>query len=311
MKRKTQKNHAAAASAAARAAAAASGMPLKPCFRASVNTSGDFELLIYEEIGEDWWSGGGITAKNVREELDRAGIYSKISLRINSPGGDAFEGIAIGNVLKATGKPIDVYIDGIAASAASIVAMCGTTITMAHNAMQMIHNAWAFCMGEASDMRKMGDTLEKISQSIAQTYVDKTGKTLAEVTAMMDAETWMSAEDCLANGFATAIAEQPNEPAMAMAKGFKVLGKMKKLPEELKNAKEPEPDGDECECSCQACMDGECENCTNAACEDANCVDCPMQAEEAGNSAPPEVRGASNTSLYEALQWLTEKGIAA
>lgn len=283
----------------------------QPCFRASMTPTGEFEILIYEEIGYDWWSGGGITAKNVRDELDRAGSYSKISLRINSPGGDAFEGIAIGNVLKSTGKPIDVFIDGIAASAASIVAMCGTTITMAHNAMQMVHNAWCICAGEASDLRKMADTLEKISGSIAQTYVDRTGKSLEEITALMDAETWLSAEDCLANGFATAIAAEKNEPAMAMARNFKVLGKMKKVPDALKNAKEPEVD--ECDCSCQACTDGDCENCTNSACADVNCVDCPMQAGDAENSVaiPPAEQPASNLNLFQFRQWETERSFPA
>lgn len=322
MKRKKPESRRGQSSSAAAAAAVRAGLPVKPCFRASVNPTGEFELLIYEEIGQDWWSDSGITAKNVRQELDSAGTFNKIVLRINSPGGDAFEGIAIGNVLKSLNKPIDVYIDGIAASAASIIAMCGNTVTMAHNAMQMIHNAWAICIGEAADMQKMGDTLDKISGSIAQTYVDKTGKPLAEIKAMMDAETWMSAEDCLANGFATSIAEQPNEPAMAMAKGFKVLGKMKKVPDALKNAVEPA----ECACECTACMDGECEDCTNADCNDVNCEDCPMQ-ESAGGAAdsattvdasaeatpPPDAAVAaevSNSSLFDAEQWMTERGIS-
>jgi len=298
----------------------AAALKNKPCFRASVTPAGEFEILIYEDIGYDWWSGGGITAKNVREELDRAGAYSKIALRINSPGGDAFEGIAIGNVLKSAGKPIDVYVDGIAASAASVVAMCGGKITMAHNAMMMIHNAWGVCMGEASDMKKMGDTLEKISSSIAQTYADKTGKPLAEITALMDAETWMSAEDCVSMGFATAIAAETNEPAMAMARGFKVLDKMKAVPEALKQPA-AKAAAMECECSCQACQDGECEDCSNSACDDPNCEDCPMQGkEEAENSvdlppaaAPPpppvEQLVPSNLSLFLARQWETEKGI--
>lgn len=277
---------------------------LKPCFRASVTPAGEFELLVYEEIGEDWWSGGGITVKTVRAALDSAGAYSRISVRINSPGGNAFEGIAIGNALKATGKPIDVAIDGIAASAASIVAMCGTTITMAHNAMMMIHNAWSICAGDARDMNKMADTLDKISTSIAQTYVDKTGKPMAEVTALMDAETWMSAEECVAGGFATAIAEEPNEPALAMARGFRVLGKMKHLPEKLKPAAavpvNETSQTEFCECACQSCADGNCDDCTNKDCGDENCMDCPMQSEE---------EQASNLNLFIARQWEVEHGI--
>lgn len=256
----------------------------KPFFRASVTTDGEFEILLYDEIGADWL-GNGITAKSVRASLDGAGAYSKIVLRINSPGGDAFEGIAIGNVLKATGKPIDVYVDGLAASAASIVAMCGGTITMASNAMMMVHNAWTLCAGYASDMRKMADTLDRISTSIAQTYVDKTGKPLDEIQALMDAESWMSAADCLEGGFCTAIAAA-NEPAIAMARGFKVLNLMKRVPESLQNNDLDSVDG--CQCYCQACLDDDCANCSNVECEDANCADCPMQEQRAGNSARDE-----------------------
>lgn len=266
----------------------------KPFFRASVTTDGEFEILLYDEIGADW-IGNGTTAKSVRASLDTAEAYSKIVLRINSPGGDAFEGIAIGNVLKATGKPIDVYVDGLAASAASIVAMCGDTITMASNAMIMVHNAWTLCAGYASDMRKMADTLDKISASIAQTYVDKTGKPLDEIQALMDAESWMSASDCVENGFATAIAAA-NEPAIAMARGFKVLNLMKRVPESLQNKRNDDLDSaDGCQCDCQACQDGDCANCSNVDCDDPNCADCPMQEQRAGNS----VKQATKDSIAD------------
>jgi ATP-dependent protease ClpP protease subunit len=278
---------------------------LVPCFKAAVKPSGELEMLVYEEIGVDYWSGGGITAKSIRQTLDSAGPYSSISVRINSPGGDAFEGVAIGNVLKSSGKPVNVYIDGIAASAASIIAMAGHTVTMANNSMMMIHNAWSICAGDASDMTKMADTLGKISASIAQTYVDKTGKSMEDVQALMDAETWMSAEDCVEGKFATAIAEE-NEPAMAMARGFKVLGKLKHLPDNLKPAAKVEPEPvqaakeDPCECGCDECSAGNCSDCSNRDCTDENCTDCPMQA-ETGNE--------SNLSLYQAKLWMLQKGI--
>jgi ATP-dependent Clp protease protease subunit len=280
---------------------------LKPFFRASVATDGEFEILLYDEIGADWM-GNGITAKSVRASLDEAGAYSKISLRINSPGGDAFEGIAIGNVLKATGKPIDVYVDGLAASAASIVAMCGDTITMASNAMMMVHNAWTLCAGYASDMRKMADTLDRISTSIAQTYVDKTGKPMDEIQALMDAESWMSAADCVEGGFATAIAAA-NEPAIAMARGFKVLNLMKRVPESLQNNDLDSVDG--CQCYCQACLDDDCANCSNVECDDSNCSDCPMQEQRAGNSVTPATKDsivdASVSDLKRARLALAER----
>jgi ATP-dependent Clp protease protease subunit len=218
---------------------------LKPYFAAAVKADGVLELTVYEEIGSDWF-GEGITAKSVKQELDRAGSFNRISIRINSPGGDAFEGIAIHSLLRAQKKPIDVYVDGIAASAASIIAMAGDTCTMGHGAMQMIHNAWSLCIGDGSDMRKMGDTLDRVSESIAQVFADRTGKSLQDVKALMDAETWMGADECVKEGFATGIASDADgdEAAMAMASRFRSLAKLKNVPEKLKAAATAGPDED-------------------------------------------------------------------
>jgi ATP-dependent Clp protease protease subunit len=217
----------------------------KAQFRASLQSNGTLELLVYEDIGENWWDGSGVTAKAVKQELDANPNYSRISIRINSPGGDAFEGIAILNLLKAQKRPVDVSIDGIAASAASLVAMAGSTITMGSSAMMMIHNAWTVCMGDGDDMRKCGDTLDRISESVGQAYVDKTGKSAKEVKALMDAETWMGAQECVDNGFATAVASDSDDnDAMALAKSFRSLAKMKHLPEQLKTAEGPEEKSD-------------------------------------------------------------------
>lgn len=282
----------------------------KPGFRAALQSDGTLEILIYEDIGEDFWSGGGITAKTVKQQLDAAGNYSKILVRINSPGGDAFEGIAIYNILDQQKKPVEVRVDGLAASAASIIAMAGDEIIMGSNALMMIHNAWGWCMGYASDMRKMGDSLEKISTAIAQTYVGQTGKTAEEIAALMDAETWLTAQECIDQGFATSIATEPEveENALAMARKFKALARMGKVPETLKaEADEVKPvneEGVECACDCQNCLDGNCEDCTNSSCEDSNCEDCPMQENAAAklNAQPvaPPVIEEPNLSLYEA-----------
>jgi ATP-dependent protease ClpP protease subunit len=260
--------------------------PAQPFFRAALQADGTLEILIYEEIGQNPWSDdGGLTAKTVKQQLDLAGKYSKILVRINSPGGDAFEGIAVYTLLRAQKKPVEVYVDGIAASSASIIAMAGDTITMGPASMMMIHNAWAFCMGDAADMTKMAEALNKISESIAQAYVVRTGKTLDEIKALMDGETWMTAEECVAGGFAMEITselgDEIEQNALAMARKFKALSRLKHVPANLKDA-------NECECSCENCVAGDCSNCTNAECDDPNCIDCPMQA--AGES--------SNLSLY-------------
>lgn len=180
------------------------------------------ELLVYDTIGADWF-GEGVTAKGVAAQMKAAGDYSSIRARINSPGGDVFEGVAIGNLLRSSGKPVAVIVDGVAASAASVIAMAGDTISMGQGAMMMIHNAWTITAGDAGSLRKTADTLEKVSASIAETYTTKTGKDAAAMQALMDAETWLSAEDCVREGFATEVAPQSAEDqkqARALAASF-------------------------------------------------------------------------------------------
>jgi ATP-dependent protease ClpP protease subunit len=307
--------------AAQKAAARKPAAGMKPFFRAAVQSDGTLEMLVYEEIGENYWTGGGVTAKSVKQQMDDAGPYNKIVMRINSPGGDAFEGTAIHNLIRAQKKPVEVCIDGIAASSASIIAMAGDTITMGHNAMMMIHNAWSACVGDAADMRKTADTLDKVSASIAQTYVDRTGKSMDDIKALMDAETWMSADDCIKEGFATQIAKDDDDDnAMAMARQFKALGKLKHLPEQLKASGDPEPapgpdpqdpttDPDPapeeptCDCPCEACQASNCADCTHDACACENCEDCPMK---------PEANAPEDLSVYEytaRLRMLTAENV--
>lgn len=265
---------------------------LKPCFRASVKDD-TLELLVYGDIGENFWTGEGVTAKLVKQQLDGAGNYGRIAVRINSPGGDAFEGSAILSLLKAQRKPVDVYVDGIAASAASIVAMAGSTVTMGRTAMMMVHNAWTFCSGNANELREMANVLDKISSSMAQGYIDKTGKSAEEIKAIMDAETWMSAQECVGNGFADAIAAESDDAAMSLARSFRSLARLKAVPEALK----PKVDSDVmCSCPCEACMQGDCAECDCAGmdCDSDNCqavsCDCGEDAMEASNLSQYEAR---------------------
>lgn len=267
---------------------------LKPCFRAAVQDDGTLDLLVYEDIGPDWWGDGGVTAKTVKQQIDNAGAFDRISVRINSPGGDAFEGVAIMNLLKAQKKPVDVYIDGIAASAASIIAMAGSTITMGKSAMMMVHNAWTFCMGDGDAMRKCADTLDKISESIGSAYVARTGKTADEIKSIMDAETWMGAEECVQEGFATSVAEDEDDSAMALARSFRQLAKLKNVPESLKVSAE----NGACTCQCQPCIDGNCTSCDCDGCDAVNCgaFDCDCES----NMLASAEEQPSNLSQYEA-----------
>ena len=167
-------------------------------------TADTLVLSIYGPIGADMW-GDGITAQSVSDALKAES--KSVTVRINSPGGSAFDGVAIYNLLKSSGKQVDVIVDGMAASAASIVAMAGNTITMSTGSVQMIHEGQAMAFGSADDMRKMADTLTTVTSSIADIYVAKTGLPKDEVLAMQNVETWMDADEAVAKGFATAISK--------------------------------------------------------------------------------------------------------
>lgn len=162
------------------------------------------EILIYSDIGEVWFS-EGITGAGIKEQLDAFPEDESVTVRINSLGGDVFEGFAIFNLLQQHKGDIEVRIDGIAASAASIIAMAGTDIVMGEASMMMIHDPWTIAMGDADQLLKQADTLEKIKDSIVKTYVSQTGIDAAEISALMKAETWMTAEDAVERGFAHSI----------------------------------------------------------------------------------------------------------
>lgn len=258
-------------------------------FHAELGSDGVLELVIYGDIVDAVTAGyleswgydpsSFVSALSVKKAIDGAGSYSKIRLRINSPGGDAFEGMAIHSLLTGQAKPVEAYIDGIAASSASVIAMAASTRVMGRSAMMMIHNAWASSTGYASDMRKMAGVLDKISESIASAYVDRTGMSMKEVQDLMDAETWLSAQDCVDQKFATGIVESPSgqdAKAMAAARRFATFAQFRNTPSRFKAAA--------CACDCEACIEGDCSACTNKDCADENCTDCPMQA-AAGNAA--------------------------
>ncbi|HUA85506.1 MAG TPA: head maturation protease, ClpP-related [Bryobacteraceae bacterium] len=257
----------------------------RPHFRAALQADGALELQAYDVIGRDFWSeDGGITAKTVKQQIDSAGAFSKIRLRINSPGGDAFEGAAIYNLLRAQGKPIECYVDGIAASAASLIAMCGDTITMGAGAMLMIHNAWSMCVGDTAAMAKESEILAQIGKSMAEIYQARSGIEVSKIVAMMAAETWLGAQEAVDQGFATAIAERSPEEAergLAFVRSFSAIRRFRNAPMNLRRA-EPET---ECECDCAACEDGNCAECSNPDCDDPNCVDCPEQNRKQRSSA--------------------------
>lgn len=163
------------------------------------------EIYIYGDIGDSWF--GGVTAKQFADDLKAAGSVSKISLRINSFGGDVFQGLTMYRLLVEHKAKVTVHIDGMAASIASIIAMAGDEIMIAEAAQLMIHEAWALAMGNAADLRQMADLLETTSASLRDVYVARTGIGAEEVAKMMSDETWMTATVAVERGFADKVAE--------------------------------------------------------------------------------------------------------
>lgn len=162
------------------------------------------DILIYGEIGGGWFSDpdNTVTAKNFAADLKALGKVKNLNIYINSPGGAVFEGQAIYSQLKRHAAHKTVHIDGLAASIASVIAMAGDTIIMPDNALMMIHRASGLCMGDASDLRKTADALEKAEAGIVAAYAQKTEKSTDELLALMAEETWMTAAEALEMGFA-------------------------------------------------------------------------------------------------------------
>lgn len=159
------------------------------------------EISIHDEIGA--W---GISAKDFLGQLKNIPAGRPLTLSLHSPGGEVFDGLAIYHALKARGN-VNVRIEGLAASMASVIAMAGTRIEMPRNAYLMIHNPSGFAMGESSDMRQLADLLDKLKGSLIAAYRDRTKKSDEDLTAMMDAETWLTGEEAVAQGFADTLTD--------------------------------------------------------------------------------------------------------
>lgn len=190
------------------------------------------EVWIYEQIGEDFWSGEGVTAKGFQKEIS-AITAKNIDLHINSPGGAVFDGVAIYNLLKQHPANITTYIDGIAASIASVIALAGDKVIMAENALYMMHNPFGVVMGNSADMRSMADVLDKIRGTMTGVYAGKSGKDDAEINALLDAETWFTADEALEAGFIDEIAAEMDLAACASFVPVMSKAGFKKIPKEF------------------------------------------------------------------------------
>lgn len=171
------------------------------------NEADDAEVYIYGYIGSDPWDEDAVSAKEFIDAI-RAYDAKPLTVRINSGGGSVFDGIAIHTAIKNRKAPTNVYVDALAASAASIIAMAGDTITMAAGSFLMIHRAWGMAVGNCQEMREMADTLDKLDNSLVTIYEARTGQEPAGIKAAMDAETWYTAGEAVALGYADSVAEE-------------------------------------------------------------------------------------------------------
>lgn len=168
----------------------------------------DATISLYDMIGEDPWTGAGWTAKRVAGILRAVGKRD-VTVNINSPGGDFFEGLAIFNLLRDHPAKVSVKVMGLAASAASVVAMAGDDIRMGAGSFFMIHNAWAVAIGNRHDMRAVAAVLEPFDAAMTDIYAARSGAAAQDIVKMMDAESWIAANDAVAKGFADGVSDMP------------------------------------------------------------------------------------------------------
>ena len=189
-------------------------VPLKPKpsssapggYRVVARSKDAAEIYLYGVIGTDWF-GDGVSAKQFADDLKKLGNVKTIDLRINSEGGSVFDGKAMYSLLNEHPAKIVVHVDGLAASAASFVAMAGDEIEIAEGGFVMIHNAYMVAIGDAREMRRSADMLETVNNTIIDTYVARTKGDRKAIAKMMDDETWMTGAEAVKHGFADKMVE--------------------------------------------------------------------------------------------------------
>lgn len=226
-----------------------------------MQTPKSLDIHIYDVVqgdGYDFWTGETVesdtSANHIKNMLSENEDIENINIYINSAGGSVYEGLAIYNQLKRHKAYKTVYVDGFACSIASVIAMSGDKVVMPKTSMLMIHNAWTCAAGNAKELRKIADDLDIMSETIAQSYMEKSnGKLTAEkLQEMLDAETYIKAEDCLAYGLCDSLGEEEtaeekakaavqNSVRSAMIK-VQAMHNVKNLAQETEEAEKAEPE---------------------------------------------------------------------
>ena len=193
----------------------------------AANSDDKNTINIYDQIGLSW-DGTGMTSKIVNSVLRRADGEDVI-VNINSPGGDFFEGVAIYNMLREYKGTVDIKIIGLAASAASVIAMAADDLQIAKSGFMMIHNSWGLVVGNQNDMRAAAETFAVFDEAMSGVYSDRSGKSVKEVSKLMDADTWMSGQTAVDDGFADSflssdeVVEGENKALFAKSKVDRIL----------------------------------------------------------------------------------------
>lgn len=174
---------------------------------ASSDDSEEATISIMDVIGYDWWTGEGVTAKRIAGALRSIGSDKPVTVYINSPGGDMFEGLAINSLLQEHKGTVTVKVLALAASAASVIAMGADDIQIARGAFFMIHNAWVVAAGNRNELRDVAEWLEPFDLSMADIYAARTGLSIKDVSKAMDDESWIGGSKAVELGYADSVIE--------------------------------------------------------------------------------------------------------
>ncbi|MGN8763955.1 head maturation protease, ClpP-related [Hornefia butyriciproducens] len=190
--------------------------PLKMMMMVRQEAETDYKLFLYDEIKAKDWEGWELkdaetSAKRMQEALDGIPDGSDIELHVNSAGGDAYQGVAIYNALKQKDAHITAYVDGLACSAATLPLMAAEKVIMGVGTNLLVHNMWAFAMGNAEELRKVADDLDKMMESNRKIYLSKCNLTEDELIELMEKEEFLTPEEAVEMGFADEIAEDSEE----------------------------------------------------------------------------------------------------
>lgn len=164
----------------------------------------DRTIGVYDVIGQDWWTGEGFTAKRMAAALRSLG-KGPVTVAINSPGGDMFEGLAMYSMLREHDGDVEVKVMGLAASAASILAMGGDTVRISRAGFFMVHNCWVAAVGNRHDLREVAAALEPFDAAMADVYVARTGEDPKAIAKLMDRESWIGGSAAVEQGFADSL----------------------------------------------------------------------------------------------------------